>query len=89
MQTHYVECRGLDFSYRAMCYIRLYVIAKFQFFELYKQLRMSVNNARQFLPRYLRKPFKNEIVSVRFKDPVRTAQETLSATVIRTDRLML
>jgi len=60
---NYVECRGLDFNYRAMCYMRLYVIGKFQLFELYR-MRISVNNAKQFRSRYFRKPFKDETVSV-------------------------
>ena len=34
-------------------------------------------------------PFKDEIVSVWVKDPVRTAQKTLSASVIKTNKLML
>jgi hypothetical protein len=34
-------------------------------------------------------PFKDETVSVSFKDPVRTAHETFSALVIKTDELKL
>ena len=34
-------------------------------------------------------PLKYESISVSFKDPFRTAQKTLSASVLKTDKLML
>ena len=34
-------------------------------------------------------PFKYETIYVSFKDPFRTAQKTLSASVVKTDKLML
>ena len=54
-------------------------------------MRMESLNKSQdtFMSISTDEPFKDEIVSAQFKDPVRTAQKTLSALIIKTDKLVL